>query len=746
MLFTKEIVKTLKWGEYDFTLKTGKIARQCDGSVVAMLGDTIVLCTIAMASEPKEGIDFFPLTVHYREMAFAAGKIPGGFIKREGKASDREVLISRLIDRSLRPLFPDNFYNETQIICTLLSYDPECSPDIVSIVGASAALAISGIPVSSIIAAAKVGLVNKELVLNPSFNTLKSSELEMVVSGSKDSILMVEAGASELGEDTILKAIEFAHTSFRPIISLIEELKNETAKKAKIVPAKSNEIIELENKIASSYQDHVQKAFEVSDKQLRVTALADIFTKIKNDFPDQAHHALANGYDMLKAAVLRKRMLHDSWRIGGRKLNEIRKIECEVSLLPRVHGSALFTRGETQSLAALTLGSTSDEQILESIEGNSREHFMLNYIFPPYSVGEASAFRAPGRREIGHGRLAWKAIAGMLPPQADFPYAVRVVSEITESNGSSSMATVCSTSLALMSAGVPMKRAVAGIAMGLILEGAKYAILSDILGDEDFLGDMDFKVAGTKLGVTALQMDIKVAGINIAIIKDALAQAAEGRIHILDIMNKTVEVSSNVLSAYAPAIDQLKIDKDKIRDLIGPGGKIIKDLCEKTSSKIDINDDGVVTIASPNSKALENAKNMINAIVFEPKIGDNFEGTVVKIIEHGAFINYGSKDGFLHISEISDTKVVNISDHLTFNQKIQVKVIGFDNKGKVRLSLREHNSNSNSNSSNTAPKKREIPVTRERYVKNTEHKVSKSEEFEEEKEKDVTFTEKKYFD
>jgi polyribonucleotide nucleotidyltransferase len=686
-----EIIKATKWGGHDFALKTGKIARQCDGSVLVTYGDTVVLCTVAIAKSVKENVDFFPLTVHYRQMAFAAGKIPGGFIKREGKASDREVLVSRLIDRSLRPLFPDNFFYETQIICTVLSYDPNCTPDIAAMVGSSAALAIAGVPMKDTIAAAKIGYIADGFKLNPSYEELEKSDLDIVVAGGVNSILMVEAGSNELSEDKILEAIEFASASFRPIIKLIEDLAEAVAKPMMklATPADDSHNKQLENHIAANYTEAVEQAFTINDKKLRNHKLDEIKSTISQEHPDETN--VGDVFTNLVSAILRKKILHDGIRIGARKYNEIRPIDCEVSLLPRAHGSALFTRGETQSLVAVTLGTSSDEQLIDAIEGSSREHFMLNYIFPPYSVGETSALRAPGRREIGHGRLAWRAFSSVVPKQSDFPYSIRVVSEITSCNGSSSMATICGASLALMSAGVPISSAVAGIAMGLIIENGKHAILSDILGDEDALGDMDFKVAGTKFGITALQMDIKVAGISSAILREALYQAKDGRMHILDKMNPTIEMSGQ-LSKFAPVIDTLSIEKDKIRDLIGPGGKIIKDLCEKTSCKIDISDDGVVTVAAPNQTSLDLAKGMINAIIFEPKIGDMFDGKVVKIIDSGAFINYiGTRDGFLHISEVSDIKVMDINLHLKVDQVIKVKVIGFDNRGKVRLSLRsEH--------------------------------------------------------
>ncbi len=685
----KEIIKSTKFGNSELILSTGKIARQADGSVMARMGDTMVLCTVVFAKKVQEKATFFPLTVHYREMAYAAGKIPGGFIKREGKASDREVLISRFIDRSIRPLFPENFRNETQVICTLLSYDPEHSPDIVAMIGTYAALSVSGISNLENIASARIGNIDGNFVLNPSASMLSKSSMDVIISGTADSIYMVEAGAMESSEEDILGAIEFAQNSFKDILVLINEFKIASHKSIYAHTANAEEKDDSLNiKIKETFGHLILQAFDLAAKDERSLEYDKIWSLIASEFSEIDQSILADIFDNIKSEILVAKIFETKKRIGGRNLDEIRQISCEVGFLPRVHGSALFTRGETQSIGTITLGTSSDEQIVDGVDGSSREHFMLHYIFPPYSVGETSPFKAPGRREIGHGRLAWRAILNALPKQGEFPYSIRAVSEITESNGSSSMATVCSISMALMNANVPIKNPVAGIAMGLLMRDKKYVILSDILGDEDYLGDMDFKVAGTKNGITALQMDIKVGGINTEIIKEALSQAKNGRIHILDIMHQALENKLHVTSKFAPVIDVMKISKDKIRDLIGPGGRMIKEICEKASCKIDTADDGTITISASNATNLELAKDMISAIAFDPKVGDIFQGTIVKVIESGAFVNYvGSKDGFLHISEISNQKIKNINDHIKENQKIEVKVVAVE-RGRVRLSMK----------------------------------------------------------
>lgn len=686
-----EIVKQTTWCGHTLTLKTGKIARQSDGAVMISMGDTVLLCTAVSAKEEKEGIGFFPLTVHYREMAFAAGKIPGGFFKREGRASEREILVSRLIDRPLRPLFHPAFFNETQVICTVLSYDPKHNPDILAIIGASASLALSGVPLMEIIAAIRVGYINGEFVLNPSFEDAKNSKLDLVIAGTDTSVMMVESEAAELSEIEMLSAVEFGHNALRPVIQLIEELVKAAGKPKWETPVAKvqDSILKM---IVKNYSNQIQEAFSILEKQKREQALNKIQSSIGEAFADDENItslAIEFAFEEAKASILRTSVLEKGIRIDGRKVNDIRRIECDTSLFSKTHGSALFTRGETQGLVVATLGTTQDEQIIDGLDQDLREHFMLQYIFPPYSVGEATPLKAPGRREVGHGKLAWRALNPVLPSKELFPYTIRVVSEITESNGSSSMATVCGGSLAMMDAGVPLKAPVSGIAMGLIKEGDRFVVLSDILGDEDYLGDMDFKVAGTANGITALQMDIKITGITFAIMKQALAQANEGRIHILAQMAKAINTHRENISTNAPGIKSFKINKDKIRDVIGPGGKIIKDIYEKTGAKIDINDDGKVQVSAVGSENLEKAIAMITAIVAEPEVGQIFDGKVVKVLESGAFINYmPGRDGFIHISEISNERIENISQHLEIDKIVKVKIIGIDPKGKAKLSMR----------------------------------------------------------
>lgn len=686
-----EIVKQTTWCGHTLTLKTGKIARQSDGAVMISMGDTTLLCTAVSAKEERDGIGFFPLTVHYREMAFAAGKIPGGFFKREGRASEREVLVSRLIDRPLRPLFHPAFFNETQVICTVLSYDPQHNPDILAIIGASAALALSGVPLMEIVAAIRVGYINGEFILNPSFEDVKNSRLDLVIAGTDTSVMMVESEAAELSETEMLAAVEFGHNALKPVIQLIEELVKAGGKPKWETPTPKvqDSILKM---IVTNYSNQIQEAFSILEKQKREQALKKIQRSIEEALStDESITALAIefAFEEAKASILRTSVLEKGIRIDGRKVHDIRRIECDTSLFSKTHGSALFTRGETQGLVVATLGTTQDEQIIDGLDQDLREHFMLQYIFPPYSVGESTPLRAPGRREIGHGKLAWRALNPVLPSKELFPYTIRVVSEITESNGSSSMATVCGGSLAMMDAGVPLKAPVSGIAMGLIKEGNKFVVLSDILGDEDYLGDMDFKVAGTATGITALQMDIKITGITFAIMKQALAQANEGRIHILAQMSKALDTHRENISNSAPGIKSFKINKDKIREVIGPGGKIIKDICEKTGAKIDINDDGKVQVSAVGSENLDRAIAMITAIVAEPEVGQMFDGKVVKVLESGAFINYmPGRDGFIHISEISNERIESISQHLEIDKIVKVKIIGIDPKGKAKLSMR----------------------------------------------------------
>lgn len=684
-----EVIKSIEWNGNTLELQAGKFARQADGAVMVKMGGSQVLCTAVSAKEPKEGVQFFPLTVHYKEMAFAAGKIPGGFLKREGQASNREVLVSRLIDRPIRPLFHSSFFNETQVICTVFSYDPEYSTDILAIIGASAALAISGVPYQSIIAASKVGLINDQFVLNPSFEDLKKSSLDLVVAGTDSSIMMVESEATLLSEEQMLKAIEFGHSAFQPVIRMINDLVSEVGKPKwpviELFPS------ELKAQIKQHEEENIKKAFELKSKQERVEALKQIsagalaFFMAGDKFTNlQVSLAL----DEVKSEILRNELLSKDRRIDGRLPQDIRPINCEVSLLSNTHGSSLFTRGETQALVVTTLGTTQDEQIIDSLDGDYRDRFMLNYIFPPYSVGETFPVKAPGRREIGHGKLAWRAINPVLPSKAQFPYTIRVVSEITACNGSSSMATICGASMSLMSAGVPIKSPIAGIAMGLIKGNDKSVILSDIISDEDFLGDMDFKVAGSYEGITALQMDIKILGITFEIMKATLEQARLGRLHILKEMDKAISKPNAELSQHAPLVESFKINKEKIREVIGPGGKVIKEICETSSAKIDIDDDGVVTVSAVGKDKLDMAVKAIKVIAVDPEIGDIFEGKVVKILEAGAFINYqGSKDGFVHISEISDSRIETVASVLNQGDIVKVRIIGFD-KGKAKLSMR----------------------------------------------------------
>lgn len=689
----EEITKTIEWGGYNLELSTGKVARQADGAVMVKMGGSVLLCTAVSAKDVKEGIGFFPLTVHYKEMAFAAGKIPGGFFKREGKGSEKEVLVSRLIDRPIRPLFHPAFLNETQVICTVFSYDPAHNTDILAIIGASAALALSGAPYEDIVAASRVGLINDKFVLNPSFEQLKNSRLDLVVAGTDSSVMMVESEADLLSEELVLEAIEFGHKAFQPVIKLINELVHVAGKpKLQLNDLYPNS---LKEKIKELVQDDIKQAFSIKLKQERALAVKHIADKVVKHFADDIENntlinaQLTFALKAVESDVLRQDVLKRNFRIDGRKPDDVRQISCEVAVLPKTHGSSLFSRGETQSLVVATLGTGQDEQMVDSLDGEYKERFMLNYIFPPYCVGEATPVRAPGRREIGHSKLAWRAINPVLPTKEQFPYSIRVVSEITSCNGSSSMATVCGGSMALMDAGVPIKTPIAGIAMGLIKEGDEFVILSDIMGDEDNLGDMDFKVAGSNEGITSLQMDIKTSGVTFAIMKNALVQARVGRIHILDQMHKAISQANNKVSQYAPCIISFKIDKDKIRDVIGPGGKVIREICETTGAKIDIADDGNVSVSAVGQEKLDLAVEKIKSIVFEPEIGGIFNGTVVKILDSGAFVNYlGNRDGFVHISEISQERIESVSSVLTHGDIVKVRLIGFDNKGKAKLTIK----------------------------------------------------------
>ena len=691
------IKKEIQWGGKKLTLETGRIARQADGAVLATYGETVVLCTVVASKEPKEGVDFLPLTVNYQEKTFAAGKIPGGFFKREARPSDKETLISRLIDRPIRPLFPENYFNETQVICTLLNLDKETSPDIVAFVGASAALALAGAPVQSTVAAAKVGYIDKKFVLNPSNSQLENSDLELIVAGTKDGVLMVESEVKQLTEKIMLDAVMFAHKEFQDVIKFIETFTK--GKKVSQIEYKDGNVDknlkDLFNKIEKSYKDEFIKAYKEKDKSIRSDALSTIRKKIIDEFilednEEITENLVSFATKKVEKELVRSSILKTGKRIDGRDTKTVRPIKAEVGILSRVHGSALFTRGETQALVVTTLGTSLDEQIIDDLEGEFKEKFMLHYNFPPYSVGEASMLRPPGRREIGHGKLAWRAIKPLMPIKDKFPYTIRVVSEITESNGSSSMATVCGTSLSLMDAGVPLKKPIAGIAMGLIKEKDDYAVLSDILGDEDHLGDMDFKVAGTKDGITALQMDIKITSITKEIMEKALNQALDGRIKILLEMDKAISSSRKELNSNAPKIQIIKIDPSKIKDVIGSGGKIIKSITEETGVKIDIDDDGTIKIASTDSEGGKLALEKIENIVAEPELNEIYSGTVVKTMDFGAFVNFmGTKDGLVHISELSERRVGKTTDIVKVGDKVKVKVIGFDNRGKIRLSMKE---------------------------------------------------------
>ena len=685
----------IEWAGRKLVLETGKIARQADGAVMATYGGTTVLCTVVAQREAKPDIDFFPLSVHYQEKTFAVGKIPGGFLRREGRPSDSESLKSRLIDRPIRPLFPEGFRNEVQIICTVLAYDFENDTDITALIGASAALAISGIPFQGPLAAARIGYINNELVLNPTLEAMKNSNLDLVVAGTKDGVLMVESEAKELPEDIMLSAVEFGHESFQPILKLIEKLAKKAGKTAWELPKAAPEVADIAKKVAKIAEKDLRKAYTTKAKQDRYAAIDAAKQKVTAELTDymETHPKLvASAFKDLQSIVLRGDILDSGKRLDGRALDEIRSIVAEVGILPRAHGSALFTRGETQALVVTTLGTGQDEQMIDALEGEYKERFLLHYNFPPYSVGEVGRLSGVGRREIGHGKLAWRAINPLLPTKEQFAYTIRVVSEITESNGSSSMATVCGTSLALMDAGAPLTKSIAGIAMGLVKEGKKYAVLSDILGDEDHLGDMDFKVAGTTDGITALQMDIKITSINAVIMKEALAQAQKGRLHILGEMSKALEYSRGQLSTYAPKMTTFKINPSKIREVIGSGGKVIREICETTGAKVDIEDDGQVTVAGVTQEAMDAAVKMIQGIACDPEIGHIYEGKVVKVAEFGAFVNFmGGRDGLVHISELAPTRVNKTEDVVKLGDVVQVKVLGFDDRGKIKLSMKAVN-------------------------------------------------------
>ncbi|WP_108663337.1 polyribonucleotide nucleotidyltransferase [Acuticoccus kandeliae] len=685
--------ESIEWGGRTLTIETGKVARQADGAVMVSYGETTVLATVVSEKEPKPGFDFFPLTVNYQEKAFAAGKIPGGFFKREGRPSEHEVLTSRLIDRPIRPLFVEGYKNDTQVIITTLSHDLENQPDIVAMVAASAALTLSGVPFMGPIGAARVGYVDGNYVLNPTLDQMEDTVLDLVVAGTGDAVLMVESEAKELSEDIMLGAVMFGHREFQPVIDLIIRLAERAAKEPRthVVP----DVAELYAKVTDLAGAELKQAYAIASKTERRNAIDAVKAKVLETLVAAEGESGPTKQDVgglfkkAEASIVRNQILDDKTRIDGRDLVTVRPIVAEVGILPRAHGSALFTRGETQALVVATLGTGDDEQFVDLLEGTTKQTFMLHYNFPPYSVGETGRMGSPGRREIGHGKLAWRAVHPMLPAHHDFPYTTRVVSEITESNGSSSMATVCGSSLALMDAGVPLSAPVAGIAMGLIKEGDRFAVLSDILGDEDHLGDMDFKVAGSANGVTSLQMDIKIDGITEEIMKVALGQAKDGRLHILGEMAKALDTARTELGEYAPRIEVINIPVDKIREVIGSGGKVIREIVEKTGAKIDISDDGTVKVASSDSKAINAALNWIKGITAEPEVGQIYEGTVVKVVDFGAFVNFfGPRDGLVHISQMTQGRPEKSSDVVKEGQKVWVKLMGFDERGKVRLSMK----------------------------------------------------------
>ena len=687
--------KSIQWGEETLTLETGKIARQADGCVIATLGETSVMAAVTFAKAPKPGLDFFPLTVHYQEKYYAAGKVPGGFFKREARPTEKETLTARLIDRPIRPLFVPGFKHETLVMCTVLSHDLVNDPDMVAMIATSAALTLSGAPFRGPIAAARVGFEDGDYVLNPTVDDMHDlrnnpdQRLDLVVAGTKNAVMMVESEAYELSEDEMLGAVNFAHEQIQPVIDLIISLAEDAAKEP--FDFQAPDYSELYDAVKAAGEDAIRAAYAITDKQERTSAVAAAKDAIKAGLSEeQLEDAnLGSALKKLEAAVLRGDVVKTGKRIDGRALDTVRPIVSETGLLPRTHGSALFTRGETQGLVVTTLGTGDDEQFIDALHGNFKSNFLLHYNFPPYSVGEAGRVGPPGRREIGHGKLAWRALQAVLPAATDFPYTVRLVSEITESNGSSSMASVCGGSLSMMDAGVPLKAPVAGVAMGLILEeDGDYAVLTDILGDEDHLGDMDFKVAGTEAGITSLQMDIKVAGITPEIMSKALAQAKAGRLHILGEMAKALTEAGS-FSVHAPRIETMQIPTDKIREVIGSGGKVIREIVEISGAKVDINDDGIIKIASPNGEAIAKAYEMIHSIVAEPEEGKIYKGKVVKIVDFGAFVNFfGKRDGLVHVSQIENRRLNHPSDVLSEGQEVWVKLLGFDDRGKVRLAMK----------------------------------------------------------
>ena len=683
------VKKEIDWNGKKLSIETGKIARQADGAVILRSGDTVILATAVAAKKANPETDFFPLTVNYQEKYYAAGKIPGGYFKREARPTEAETLISRLIDRPISPLFPSSFRNETQVLATVISYDKENDPEILSLIASSAALSISGLPFMGPVAASKVGFVDGQFILNPTKEVLQNSGLELVVAGTKDAVLMVESQANGLTEEQMLSAVKFGHDGFAPVIEMINDLKN-TVKKEEIEVIEKD-YSELKNKISELATKKLEEAFSEKDKKIRGSLINEAKEIIQNHFADDETYTkveIMDQFKNLEKDIVRTKILNNKIRIDGRKLDEVRQIECEVGILPRVHGSALFTRGETQAIVAITLATADDEQRTESLEGMQRSRFMLHYNFPPFSVGEVGRI-GTGRREIGHGKLAWRAVNAALPKAEEFPYTIRVVSEITESNGSSSMATVCGTSMSLMHAGVPIEKPISGIAMGLIKEGDKFSVLSDILGDEDHLGDMDFKVAGTEDGITSLQMDIKITGITFEIMEKALSQAKQGRIDILKAMNKAISKSNSEVSEYTPKMEKVQVDKKDIAAVIGKGGATIREIVELSGAKVDINDEGVVTVSAPDEESRNKAIQMINDITAKPEMGKIYKCKIVKIMDFGAFVNFlGKQDGLVHISQLAAKRVEKVTDVVKEGDEVSVKVIGFD-RGKVKLSIKE---------------------------------------------------------
>ena len=685
--------EVLEWGGKKLTIETGRVARQAHGSVIATYGGTSVLATVVADREEKKGLDFFPLTVNYQEKAYAAGKIPGGFFKREGRPSEKETLVSRLIDRPIRPLFADGFKCETQVIATVISYDNENDPDIVSLIACSAALTLSGVPFMGPIGAARVGFKDGDFILNPTKEEMETSALDLVVAGTKDAVLMVESEAKELSEEQMLGAVTFGQDNFSQVIDAIISLAEKAAKEPRDFEKK--DISDIENKVSSAIKDDLSEAYKEADKQKRTEKIAEIKKNliselVSDDDEDEDYNesTISSAFKTVEKNIVRNNILDTGERIDGRDLETVRPIQSDVSVLPLTHGSALFTRGETQALVVTTLGTGDDEKFVDGLDETYKERFMLHYNFPPYSVGETGRTGFTGRREIGHGKLAWRALQAVMPEYDDFPYTIRLVSEITESNGSSSMATVCGSSLSMMDAGIPLSKPVAGIAMGLIKEDDRVAVLSDILGDEDHLGDMDFKVAGTNDGITSLQMDIKITGITKDIMETALSQAKNGRIHILEEMAKALDKARDTVNSNAPRIETINVPTDKIREVIGAGGKVIREIVEESGAKVDINDDGIVKIASNNAEAIEKALEMINSIVAEPEVGTIYEGKVVKIMDFGAFVNFfGKKDGLVHISQLSTERVNKVTDVVSEGDIVKVKFVGFD-RGKVKLSMK----------------------------------------------------------